>query len=112
MTIIFDLSFLSVSISVLALKITFPRPVFAASSTPCVPFIIPPVGKSGAGIIFKISSVLISGDSKIAIAAFIDSVRLCGNMFVAIPTAIPEDPLISKLGILVGNTSGINSVPS
>ena len=41
-----------------------------------------------------------------------DSVKLCGNIFVAIPTAIPDDPLINKLGILVGSTSGIDSVPS
>ena len=73
---------------------------------------IPPVGKSGAGIIFNKSSTSRSGDSKIAIAALMDSVKLCGNIFVAIPTAIPDDPLINKLGILVGSTSGIDSVPS
>src|SRR5207244_3051597 len=34
------------------------------------------------------------------------SVRLCGGMFVAIPTAIPFEPLISRLGTRVGNTTG------
>ena len=43
---------------------------------------------------------------------FKTSVRLCGGTFVAIPTAIPEEPLTSKAGILVGITSGICSVPS
>ena len=41
-----------------------------------------------------------------------DSLRLCGAIFVAMPTAIPAEPLTSILGILVGNTSGIISVPS
>ena len=43
---------------------------------------------------------------------FITSVRLCGGTFVAIPTAIPDDPLIKRFGILVGITSGICSEPS
>ena len=42
----------------------------------------------------------------------ITSVRLCGGMFVAIPTAIPDEPLINKFGIFVGNTSGMCSLPS
>ncbi len=37
---------------------------------------------------------------------------LCGGMFVVIPTAIPDDPLINRFGILVGITSGIFSFPS
>ena len=37
---------------------------------------------------------------------FITSVRLCGGMLVAIPTAIPEAPLINKFGILFGKTVG------
>src|SRR5690606_39431200 len=32
--------------------------------------------------------------------------RLWGGMFVAIPTAIPEEPLTSRLGSLPGNTVG------
>ena len=53
-----------------------------------------------------------SGLAIIAKHALITSVILCGGMLVAIPTAIPLEPLISKLGILVGKTAGICSVPS
>ncbi|MNC25171.1 hypothetical protein D3C75_732480 [compost metagenome] len=42
----------------------------------------------------------------------ITSRRLCGGMLVAMPTAIPLEPLTSRLGILVGMTAGICSVPS
>ena len=38
--------------------------------------------------------------------AFNNSVKLCGGIFVAIPTAIPITQFISKLGILVGRTVG------
>ena len=30
----------------------------------------------------------------------------CGGIFVAIPTAIPDDPFINNVGIFVGNTVG------
>ena len=40
------------------------------------------------------------------------SVRLWGGTFVAIPTAIPDEPLTKSVGSLVGITSGICSVPS
>ena len=36
----------------------------------------------------------------------ITSERLCGGILVAIPTAIPDAPLTSRLGILVGSTVG------
>ena len=32
------------------------------------------------------------------------SLRLCGGILVAMPTAIPEDPLTNRLGTRVGNT--------
>ena len=44
--------------------------------------------------------------------ALIISVKLCGGMFVAIPTAIPDEPLINKFGIFVGITDGSDSEPS
>ncbi len=44
--------------------------------------------------------------------ASITSFKLCGGIFVAIPTAIPDEPLINKLGTLAGNTEGANSVSS
>jgi hypothetical protein len=34
------------------------------------------------------------------------SSRLCGGMFVAMPTAIPLDPLASRFGKVAGSTSG------
>ena len=40
--------------------ITEPRPVLAAESYPALPRIIPPVGKSGPGMIFIISSMVMS----------------------------------------------------
>ena len=40
------------------------------------------------------------------------SVRLCGGIFVAMPTAIPSDPLTSRFGMRVGRTSGSISLPS
>ncbi len=40
------------------------------------------------------------------------SLILCGGMLVAMPTAIPEEPLTKRLGKRVGKTSGIISVPS
>ena len=38
--------------------------------------------------------------------ASMTSERLWGGIFVAIPTAIPEAPFTSRLGILVGKTEG------
>ncbi len=40
------------------------------------------------------------------------SVRLCGGMFVAIPTAIPLEPFTSRLGMRVGSTTGSTVSPS
>ena len=77
-----------------------------------IPKIIPAVGKSGAGIISISSSKVISGLSNNAEQASTTSLRLCGGIFVAIPTAIPVVPLINKLGIRVGITNGSCSEPS
>ena len=64
-----------------------------------------PVGKSGAFIYALIlNGYIIIFD--IAIVASTTSVRLCGGIFVAIPTAIPDVPLINKFGILFGKTVG------
>ena len=73
---------------------------------------IAPVGKSGPGIYSISSCTEISGLSIKARQAFKDSYKLCGAIFVAIPTAIPAEPFTSILGIFVGKTSGIISVPS
>ena len=50
--------------------------------------------------------------SIIATKPFITSTRLCGGIFVAIPTAIPSEPLINSVGTADGNTDGSLSVSS
>ncbi len=67
---------------------------------------IPPVGKSGAWMMSMSSSSVISGFSISAMQAFTVSLRLCGGMFVAMPTAIPEDPFTRRFGIPEGSTDG------
>ena len=44
--------------------------------------------------------------------ASIISLRLCGGIFVAIPTAIPAEPLTNKFGNLLGKTVGSFDLPS
>ena len=73
---------------------------------------MPAVGKSGAGMCSISSSILRSGFLSNARQAATTSPRLCGGIFVAIPTAIPEEPLINRLGILAGKTTGSFSEPS
>jgi len=77
-----------------------------------VPRIYPPIGKSGPLIYLCSSNISKSGLSISAITALQISVKLCGGILVAIPTAIPEEPLISRLGIRAGNTSGSFRVSS
>ena len=106
-----------VSISVTARTLTFPRPVLYASSLPLVPKIIPPVGKSGAFTIDKISSISVSLSSiilssMILTMALITSRRLCGGILVAIPTAIPVVPFTKRFGYRLGSTAGSFSVSS
>ena len=38
--------------------------------------------------------------------------RLCGGMLVAIPTAMPDDPLMSRFGTGAGRTVGSSVVSS
>jgi hypothetical protein len=47
-----------------------------------------------------------SGSSIMAMIPSITSPMWCGGMFVAIPTAIPEEPLTSRLGKRAGRTDG------
>ena len=37
---------------------------------------------------------------------------LCGGMLVAMPTAMPEEPLASRFGKAAGSTTGSCSEPS
>jgi hypothetical protein len=72
----------------------------------------PPVGKSGPGTSNSSSSSGISGFLMIAIVASMISFRLCGGIFVAMPTAIPPDPFTSSCGNFAGRTLGSSSESS
>ncbi len=74
---------------------------------PWKPITMPAVGKSGPLTCSIRPSVVISGSSISAIAASITSPRLCGGMFVAMPTAMPEPPFTSRFGKRAGRTTGI-----
>src|SRR4051812_31642809 len=65
-----------------------------------------PVGKSGPFTILRISANDVVGLFTNSIVAVTISVKLCGGMFVAIPTAIPFDPFTNKLGMRVGRIIG------
>ena len=78
---------------------------------PLCPRIVAPVGKSGPLTIESNSSISVSRSSSTLLSmifttALMTSRRLCGGIFVAIPTAIPEEPLTKRFGILDGNTDG------
>src|SRR4030095_11779534 len=59
---------------------------------------IPAVGKSGPFTRVMSASTEMSGSSMSAIVASTTSRRLCGGMFVAMPTAMPDEPLTSRVG--------------
>ena len=96
-----------------ALSRKLPRPVrYASLIADRGSMMIPPVGKSGPWM--KSSSV-----SSRAFGALIrcrqaptSSSMLCGGMLVAIPTAIPDEPLASRFGNAAGSTTGSCSEPS
>ncbi len=75
-----------------------------------------PVGKSGPLIraitAASCSSRGASGLSSSHSAAADTSRRLCGGIWVAIPTAIPADPFTSRFGNRAGSTDGSDSLPS
>ncbi len=67
---------------------------------------MPPPGKSGPLTCSISQPRSIPGLAMYALTAPIDSLRLCGGILVAIPTAIPDEPLTSRLGKRAGSTSG------
>ena len=73
---------------------------------PSLPKIVAPVGKSGPLMTVINCSSVTSSSSIILISPSIISFKLWGGILVAIPTAIPEEPLISNAGTLVGSTVG------
>ena len=83
---------------------------------PARPTMSEPIGKSGPLIrvssASRSSSRLASGCSSAHCTPSATSPRLCGGMFVAIPTAIPADPLTSRFGNRAGSTSGSCERPS
>ena len=64
------------------------------------------VGKSGPGMAFIRVSMETSGSSISSTRPSTISDRLWGGMLVAIPTAMPEEPLTSRFGTFVGRTVG------
>ena len=77
-----------------------------------MPKINAPVGKSGPFTILSNSESSHKGLSIKKFTASQISAGLCGGIFVAIPTAIPEPPFINKLGNLAGRTTGSFKDPS
>ena len=79
---------------------------------PARPRIEPPVGKSGPFTKCIRSSTVASGWSIRCTVASMISPRLCGGMFVAMPTAMPWLPLTSRLGNRAGSTVGSTRLAS
>jgi len=79
---------------------------------PALPRTMPPVGKSGPLMIFINSFDSIFGFLMSSMAASQTSERLCGGMLVAMPTAMPEEPLTRRFGTFAGMTEGSVVVPS
>ena len=86
--------------------VSLPRPVSYARRISSDASRKPPVGKSGAGKMRISSSSGMRGFSIMAMTASIASAGLCGGMFVASPTAIPDAPLMSRFGNRPGSSSG------
>jgi hypothetical protein len=71
-----------------------------------------PVGKSGPGS-FRMSWPRVASGCLISsIVASMTSERLCGGMLVAMPTAMPAEPLTSRFGKRAGSTCGSRSLAS
>ena len=93
-----SLPFFCASTLISPLILNDPRPTLYPALIISFPIITPPVGKSGPGICFINSLILISLFSIKANVPSIISPKLCGGILVAIPTAIPPAPFTSKLG--------------
>ena len=94
------------------LRVTNAFASFFSSITMRIPFLFDSSLRSVIpSITLSLTSVAIFS-IKFAIRPSITSPRLCGGMFVAIPTAMPVDPFTNKLGYLDGKTFGSDSLPS
>ena len=102
---------------VTARTLILPLPVRYAWSIPLRPRIAAPVGKSGPFTISKSSSISVSLSSSTWLSMIfttpsIVSLKLCGGILVAIPTAIPCAPFTRRFGNLDGRMLGSFSVSS
>ncbi len=83
---------------------------------PWDPTISPEVGKSGpltrSQTAARVASSSASWLSRHQNTASASSRRLCGGMLVAMPTAMPPEPLASRLGNRLGSTVGSCTRPS
>ena len=83
---------------------------------PCVPTIRAPIGKSGPLIRSRRASCnswgAASGWSSDHCTPSATSIRLCGGILVAMPTAMPAEPLTSRLGKRAGRMLGSSDLPS
>ena len=106
----------SSSMSTTARMVTEPRPVRYACSMPWWPTISAPIGKSGPLIrsssASSSSSRVASGWSSAHCTPSATSRRLCGGMLVAMPTAMPAEPLTSRFGKRAGRIAGSCERPS
>ena len=66
----------------------------------------PPVGKSGPFMAFCSSSNGVEGLSISMQIPSMSSPRLCGGMLVVMPTAMPVEPFINRVGRADGRTTG------
>jgi hypothetical protein len=69
-------------------------------------------GKSGPGMWRTSAAVSAAGSSRRCTAASQTSPRLCGGIFVAMPTAMPSAPFTRRFGNFAGSTVGSRSLPS
>ncbi len=83
---------------------------------PSRPTIRPLVGKSGPGTSLisssSSSSWVASGWSSAQMTPEATSRRLCGGMRVAMPTAMPSEPLTSRFGNRAGRMTGSVVLPA
>ena len=79
---------------------------------PSAPWMKPAVGKSGPGSLRMSWPSVASGCLISSTVASMTSERLWGGMFVAMPTAMPVEPLTSRFGNFAGRTRGSRSDPS
>ena len=102
------------SISTLARTRNVPRPVSYASLKVPSSMMIPPVGKSGPGNKLTNSSTVGFGRRlwRMCFTTATTSLMLCGGILVAMPTAIPLAPFMSKFGNIAGRHPGSSRSPS